>query len=219
MADYQLTQTGNEVQDLLDNIPIGKFRLLSASNSTELDDIPSTNAEWICGIFDTLWANRPCDYGLCYRMTAPTQQWSYEIAHEAGNSPTIYYRASTNGYAWTSWTNVGRAKTSGVGFTLTDTTNFAVQSMVLYKMGNMRMLAMSLSTKTSLATGNYAIGTIDNASDRPQFAVSNFIARQDSGSQGIGTITVNSNGSVYYGVDIAGVSGVTIVTQVTWFTY
>ena len=130
---YQLTQTGNEVQDLLDNIPIGKFRL--------------------------------------------------------------------------------------VGFTLTDTTNFAVQSMVLYKMGNMRMLAMSLSTKTSLATGNYAIGTIDNASDRPQFTVSNFIARQDSGSQGIGTITVNSNGSVYYGVDIAGVSGVTIVTQVTWFTY
>lgn len=111
------------------------------------------------------------------------------------------------------------AKTSGVGFTLTDTTNFAVHSTVLYKMGNMRMLAMSLATKTSLATGNYAIGTIDNASDRPQFAVSNFIARQDSGSQGIGTITVNSNGSVYYGVDIAGVNGVTIVTQVTWFTY
>ena len=130
MADYQLTQTGDEVQDLLDNIP--------------------------------------------------------------------------------------SLKTSGVGFTLTDTTNFDVSSQQLYRFGSMRMLNLTLSTKTAISTGSHTIGTIASG-DRPLYSVNNYIGREDSGSQGMGTVTVSPNGNVVYGVNITGVSGVTIKTQIVWF--
>ena len=112
--------------------------------------------------------------------------------------------------------NMGRAKTSGAGFTLTDTTNFNVASQQLYQFGSMRVLALALSTKTAISIGSHTIGTIASG-DRPLYSVSNYIGREDSGSQGMGTVIVSPNGNVVYGVNITGASGVIIKTQIVWF--
>lgn len=105
MADYQLTQTGNEVQAILTTVASAKmFRILTATNSAELDAIPSVNADWVTGIYDSSWASRPSSYGICFRVTSSTQQWSWEIALSTETpSPNLFVRTSINGNAWTSW--------------------------------------------------------------------------------------------------------------------
>lgn len=79
------------------------FRTLTATNSAELDAIPAVNADWVVGIYDSAWANRPSSWGLCFRVTAPTQQWSWEIALSTDATPGLYVRKSTNGDAWSAW--------------------------------------------------------------------------------------------------------------------
>lgn len=93
----------NGISALATTATTKQFKILTATNSASLDEIPSTNADWVVGIYDTSWASRPSSWGLCFRMTAPTQQWSWEIALSTDATPGLYVRTSTNGNAWSAW--------------------------------------------------------------------------------------------------------------------
>ena len=130
MADYQLTQTGSEVQDILDSalkvtgsgvtlsqsgvdvqallndIPKGKFTWLTSINTSLYDEIPQAQAEWFMGWYDPNWANRPTDYGLIFRTTPNSASipWSAEIAIAVGGEKgQLFVRTSENGGAWSGW--------------------------------------------------------------------------------------------------------------------
>lgn len=80
------------------------FKILTATNSAELDAIPQVNGDWVVGIYDASWASKPSSYGICFRVTASTQQWSWEIALSTDSaSPGLFVRTSINGNAWSSW--------------------------------------------------------------------------------------------------------------------
>ena len=114
MADYQLTQTGNEVQALLNDIPKGKFTWLTSVNTSLYDEIPQAQAEWFMGWYDPSWTNRPCDYGLIFRTT-PNSAFvplSAEIAIGVGaEKGEIYVRTTENGDPWTQWRSLQPALT------------------------------------------------------------------------------------------------------------
>ena len=79
------------------------FRILTATNSAELDAIPSDNADWVVGIYDSAWASRPSAYGICFRITSSAQRWSWEVALSTESTPGLYVRSSVNGNAWSAW--------------------------------------------------------------------------------------------------------------------
>lgn len=79
------------------------FKILTATNSAELDAIPSANADWVVGIYDNSWASKPTPYGICFRITSSTQQWSWEVALSTESTPGLYVRSSVNGNAWSAW--------------------------------------------------------------------------------------------------------------------
>lgn len=109
MADYQLTQTGNEVQTILDTVGDGKFVWLDSVDTALYDGIPQAKASWFAGYYDTSWTNRPTDYGLIYMMTVGNTgvQWAYEYAIAVGGEAgQMYVRTTNNGASWSSWKKV-----------------------------------------------------------------------------------------------------------------
>lgn len=111
MADYQLTQTGNEVQALLNDIPNGKFTWLTSINTSLYDEIPQAQAEWFMGWYDPNWTNRPTDYGMIFRTTPNSASipWSAEVAIAVGGEKgQIFVRATENGDPWSAWKRVSK---------------------------------------------------------------------------------------------------------------
>ena len=109
MADYQLTQTGNEVQTILNTVGDGKFVWLDSVDTALYDAIPQAKASWFAGYYDTSWTNRPTDYGLIYMMTVGNAgvQWAYEYAIAVGGEEgQMYVRTTNNGVPWSSWKKV-----------------------------------------------------------------------------------------------------------------
>lgn len=117
MADYQLTQTGNEVQTILDTVGDGKFVWLDSVDTALYDGIPQAKASWFAGYYDTSWTNRPTDYGLIYMMTVGNTgvQWAYEYAIAVGGEAgQMFVRTTNNGETWSSWKKVVEEDYRGV---------------------------------------------------------------------------------------------------------
>lgn len=109
MANYVLTQTGQEVQDILDTVGDGKFVWLDSVDTALYDGIPQAKASWFAGYYDTTWANRPTDYGLIYMMTVGNAgvRWAYEYAVAVGGEAgQMFVRTTNNGESWSSWKKV-----------------------------------------------------------------------------------------------------------------
>lgn len=143
MADYQLTQTGNEVQDILDSaltvtgsgvtlsqsgvdvqallndITKGKFEW---TYWNDMDAVPSAGDNWLVASYDPAWSNRPTDYGIVLRFTAPYLAWSAEIAIAVGSEAgEINYRTTHDGNPWTQWRSLQPALTYTTYVNMLDT--------------------------------------------------------------------------------------------------
>lgn len=117
MADYQLTQTGSEVQTILNTVGDGKFVWLDSVDTALYDEIPQAKASWFAGYYDPTWTNRPTDYGLIYMMTVGNTgvRWAYEYAIAVGaEKGQLFVRTSENGDAWSSWKKVVEEDYRGV---------------------------------------------------------------------------------------------------------
>lgn len=120
-SPISLTQTGSEMQALLNNIPMGKFRVGTMS---ELDAIPSANADWLLAYYDPNWTNRPTDYGFCYRMSIMDNgiPWSMELAVAVGaEAREINIRTVNDQTTWTSWSSLQPALTYTTYINMLDT--------------------------------------------------------------------------------------------------
>ena len=66
------------------------------------DPVPGWNDEWLVAYYTPAWANRPSDYGMIIKFSAPSLQWGFELAFPT-SAPSIYLRTSINGGAWSAW--------------------------------------------------------------------------------------------------------------------
>lgn len=86
------------------------------------------------------------------------------------------------------------------------------------KYGRICIVKIYLVTSSSYSVGQKTIMSANElpVKYRPLIDISTIIARYDSGQQGLGNIMFGANGSVTYGVDVAGSNGVVIPTSIAY---
>ena len=86
------------------------------------------------------------------------------------------------------------------------------------KYGRICVVKIYLVTNSSYSVGQKTIMSANElpVKYRPLIDISTIIARYDSGQQGLGNLMFGANGSVTYGVDVAGASGVVIPTSIAY---
>lgn len=92
----------------------------------------------------------------------------------------------------------------------------------LAKFGNVVVATVRINTNVATATGSYSKSNVIPSSYRPNSiftdGASGMISRENSGTQGTGTFKINSDGSVTYGVNEIGVSGVVMMATIAYLT-
>ena len=92
----------------------------------------------------------------------------------------------------------------------------------LAKFGNVVVATVRINTNVATATGSYSKSNVIPSSYRPNSiftdGASGMISRENSGTQGTGTFKINTDGSVTYGVNETGVSGVVMMATIAYLT-
>ena len=90
----------------------------------------------------------------------------------------------------------------------------------LAKFGNVVVATVRINTNVATATGSYSKSNVIPSSYRPNSVftdgASGMISRENSGTQGTGTFKINTDGSVTYGVNETGVSGVVMMATIAY---